>query len=98
MPFQKKFGNFCNSRGFVNFKSLTLIIQGNQEGSMLQAPRLQEVQQNKGFESASSTPQGSHKGIPHTGGEPVPYVNVLPKHFSGQPDRTKEKKGKYKSL
>ena len=67
---------------------------------MLQAPRLQEVQQNEGFESASSsTPQGSCKGMPqHTGGEPVLYVNVLPKHFSGQPDRTKEKKGKHKSL
>ena len=67
---------------------------------MPQAPRLQEVQQNEGFESASSTPQGSHKGIPqHTGGEPVaPDVNILSKNFSGQPDRTKEKKGKYKSL
>ena len=75
------------------------IIQGNQGGSMLQAPRLQEVQLNKGFESASSTPQGSRKGIPqHTGGKPVLYVDVPPKHFSGQPDRTKEKKGKYKSL
>ena len=68
----------------------------------LQAPRLQEVQQNEGFESApTSTSQGSLTEIPHTGGfkESVPDVNVLPKDFRGQvPLRTEEKKGKCKSL
>lgn len=50
--------------------------------------------------SAASTPQGFRKGIPHTGGfkEQVPPVNVPSKNFSGRPDRTEEKKGKYKSL
>ena len=54
MLFQKKFGYFCDSHDFVNFASLTLIVQGNQGGSMLQAPRLREVQQNEGFESCSA--------------------------------------------
>lgn len=54
MLFHKKFGNFCDSHDFVNFVSLTLIIQGNQGGSMLQAPRLREVQQTEGFESCSA--------------------------------------------
>lgn len=69
---------------------------------MLQAPRLQEIQQNEGFESApASSPQGSLTEIPHTGRfkELVLDINVLPKDFSGQPQRTEEKKGyKYKSL
>lgn len=68
----------------------------NQGGLRLQAPRLQEVQQNEGFESApASTSQGSLTEIPHTGGfkESVPDVNVLPKDFRGQvPLRTEGKK------
>ena len=50
---------------------------------MPQAPRLQEVQQNEGFESASSTPQGSHKGRPqHTGGEPVAQMLTFSQRIS----------------
>ena len=60
---------------------------------------LQEVQQNERLiiASAASTPQGFHKGIPHTGGfkEPVQPVNVPSENFTGRPDRTEEKKGKY---
>ena len=70
---------------------------------MLQAPRLREVQQNEGFESCSvptSTSQGSLTEMPHAGGfkESVPDINALPKDFSGQPHRTEQKNGKYKSL
>ena len=66
-----------------------------QEASTLQV----QLSENEGFASAASTPQEFRKGIPHSGGfkEQVPPVNVPSKNFPGQPDRTGEKKGKYKS-
>ena len=83
--------------------SLTLIIQGNQGGLMQQEASTLQVQlgKNEGLiASAASTPQGFRKEIPHTGGfkEQVPPVNIPSKNFPGRPDRTEEKKGKYKSL
>ena len=104
MPFQKKkFVNLFNSHAFVNFLSLTLIIQDNQGGLIQQeVSTSQEVQQNEGLiiASAASTPQRSRKGIPNTGGfeESLPPVNVLPKNSTRQTDRAEEKKGKYKLL
>lgn len=83
--------------------SLALIIQDNQGGLIQQeASTSQEVKQNAGLiiASAAPTPQRSCKGIPHNGGfeESLPPVNVLPKNFTRQTDRTEEKKGKYKSF
>ena len=48
----------------------------------------------------TSTSQGSLTEMPHAGGfkESVPDINALPKDFSGQPHRTEQKNGKYKSL
>ena len=102
MPFPKKFVNLCNSHAFVNFVSLALITQDNQGGLIQQETSTsQEVQQNAGLiiASAASTPQRSRKGIPHIGGfeESLPSVNVLPKNFTRQTDRTEEKKGKITS-
>ena len=52
--------NLCNSHHSVNFVSLALTI--------VQVPGLKGEQQNYVYQSAASTPQGHHKGIPHTGG------------------------------
>ena len=70
---------------------------------MLQAPRLRELYNRmKDLSHAvpSSSSQQSLTEIPHAGGfkESVPDINALPKDFSGQPHRTEQKKGKYKSL
>jgi len=84
--------------------SLTLIIQGNQGGLMQQEASTLQVQLNENeglIASAASTPQGFRKGnLPHTGGfkEQELPVSVPSKNFPERPDRTEEKKGKYKSL
>ena len=68
-----------------------------QEASTLQ---VQLSENERLIASAASTPQGIRKGIPDTGGfkEQELPVSVPSKNFPERPDRTEEKKGKYKSL